>query len=272
VTEVTLGADKRITLDGASAGPEVLGSMLPVLAFTPDRLAVVKGGPAIRRAYLDRAIGRAVPRQATLPGEYAHALAQRNAALRRARAGLSSTAAVGPWTEAVAQLGSELDAARTAFVAALLQRFSARAAELGLESAGLSYRESGITVAGLETRFALDLERATTGLGPHLCDLDITSRGVELRAFGSQGEQRLAVLALLLGEADLSVSERSDPPLLLLDDVLSELDNGRRAALVASLPLGAQTLITTTTLQALPSAAPQPALVVEVCSGRAAIR
>jgi DNA replication and repair protein RecF len=105
------------------------------------------------------------------------------------------------------------------------------------------------------------VSRGTTGLGPHLDDLTLAA-GRELRGFGSQGEQRLAVLALLLAEAQLL----SPPPLLLLDDVLSELDLRRREALAAAIAGLGQTLITATHSSALPV---EPARLVEVSGGTA---
>jgi DNA replication and repair protein RecF len=273
-TRVTITpAGKELVLDGAVlAGAESLQQLLPVLAFTPDRLAVVKGGPVVRRTYLDRTVGRLSPSLAGLPAEFARALSQRNAALRQARAGMGSREAVEPWTEAVALLGARLDAARERVVERLAPRFTARASALGLEAAALTYAASGVTATRLEERLGLDLERGTTGIGPHLCELGISADGRELRVYGSQGEQRLALLALLLGEADTIAGERGEQPLLLLDDVLSELDERRRAALLDGLPEGGQALVTATTLQSLPKTGSQPKLVVDVAGGRAVAR
>ena len=100
--EVTLavGEGKRAKLNGAALpAAEQLRSEVATLVFTPDRLAVVKGGPAVRRAYFDRVLGRLTPARATLSVEYAAAVAQRNAALRRAAAGYSSREAIAPWTD-----------------------------------------------------------------------------------------------------------------------------------------------------------------------------
>ena len=114
-TQVTIepGRPKRILLNGAPlATAEALRVELAVLAFLPDRLAIVKSGPIVRRSFFDRMLGRMFPPAAELPAEYGRALAQRNAALRRARAGVSSHAVVEPWTRAVAELGTELERAR----------------------------------------------------------------------------------------------------------------------------------------------------------------
>jgi DNA replication and repair protein RecF len=92
----------------------------------------------------------------------------------------------------------------------------------------------------------------------------VTSGGRDLRSFGSQGEQRTAVLALVVAEAELLADLRGTPPLLLLDDVFSELDERRRLALVAGLPAGAQTFVTATERHAYPAEGQEPSLVVSV--------
>jgi DNA replication and repair protein RecF len=266
-TEVTIaqGEGKRVRLNGATLGSvEELRSRVGALVFVPDRLQVVKGGPLVRRTYVDRMLGRVFPSQASLPGEYARALAQRNEALRRARSTASSLGAVEPWTERVAELGTELDSARARLVALLASGFAGRAELLGLAGAALSYEERGLSVRELEGRLDRDLERGTTGLGPHLRDVTIRAADRDLRSFGSQGEQRTAVLALLLTEALVLADRRGTPPLLLLDDVLSELDARRRRALLEALPAGGQTLVSATSRDALPAETPAPALVVEV--------
>jgi DNA replication and repair protein RecF len=266
-TEVTvaIGEGKRIRLNGAPASSsDELRSRLAALVFVPDRLAVVKGGPAVRRAYVDRMLGRVLPSQAGLPGDYGRALAQRNEALRRTRAGASTREAVEPWTERVAALGGELDVARARLVALLAPGFAEHAAALGLAGAAMAYDERGLPLEHLEARLERDLERGTTGAGPHLRDVEIRAGDRELRGFGSQGEQRTAVLALVLAEAGVLADRRGSPPLLLLDDVLSELDGDRRRALLAALPPGGQTLVSATSPDAVPADGPSPAQVVEV--------
>ena len=266
-TEVTVapGEGKQLRLNGAALGSvEELRARLTSLAFLPDRLAIVKGGPAVRRAYFDRMLGRLTPSQATLPSDYGRALAQRNEALRRVRAGISGRDAVEPWTEQVAALGTELDGARASLVAALAPGFAAVAGRLGLDGATLAYAEQGLPLTELESRLTRDLERGTTGLGPHLRDVEIRAGERDLRGFGSQGEQRTAVLALLLAEAALLTERRGSSPLLLLDDVFSELDSERRRSLLATLPEEGQTLITATSVDALPAGGQEPGLVLTV--------
>jgi len=234
------------------------------LVFTPDRLAIVKGGPAARRAYFDRVLGRLQPARASLAADYAAAVAQRNAALRRAAAGLSPRDAIAPWTERVATIGADLVSAREQILAALRPHFAERAGELGLHEAGLVYEGEPPLPEQLEARLERDLERGTTSVGPHLDDVRLVAGGRDLRKYGSQGEQRLTVLSLLLSEAELLTEQRDTPPLLLLDDVLSELDPGRRRVLAARVEGVGQTLVTATQSSALPG---EPAQLLEVSPG-----
>jgi DNA replication and repair protein RecF len=265
--EVTLelGSAKRATLNGARLrAAEQLRGEVTTLVFTPDRLVVVKGGPAARRAYFDRVLGRLTPARSGLSAEYGAAVGQRNAALRRVAQGLSSREALSPWNEQVSGLGAELVAGRHAVVDALQPRFAERAEELGLPQAELRYDGEAPTAAQLEDRVERDLERGATGLGPHLDDLGVLSAGRDLRTFGSQGEQRLAVLALLLGETELLEERRGTRPLLLLDDVLSELDSDRRRVLAERLRLGGQALVSSASRGALPG---EPTQLLEVAQG-----
>ena len=265
--ELTLesGAAKRAKLNGAALrAAEQLRGEIATLVFTPDRLGIVKGAPAARRAYFDRALGRLSPAKASLPAEYGAAVAQRNASLRRVVAGLSSRDALAPWTEQVAQLGASLVAARKETLALLGPLFAERAGELGLADTELRYDGPPLSVEALEERLERDLERGVTGLGPHLDDVAISASGRELRGFGSQGEQRLAVLALLLAEAEVIAGRRGVPPLLLLDDVLSELDPARRRIFAARVAQAGQALVTATDAAMLPS---EPDQLLEVTPG-----
>ena len=267
---VSRGEGKQIRLNGASLRrADELRSRITTLVFVPDRLAVVKGGPLVRRAYFDRALGRLYPARAALPGDYTKALAQRNEALRRARAGVSSEAAVEPWTQRVAALGSDLDAARAELVALLTAPFRERASSLGLAHASIRYEPRPLLVEALAARLEGDMARGVTSLGPHLRDIELTAEGRDLRSFGSQGEQRTAVLALVLAEADLVTARRTVSPLLLLDDVRSELDVVRRSAPLAALPTPGQTVLTVTTEAALPQGAAARDLLVRVMAARA---
>ena len=265
--EVTVrrGEGKRARLNGAPLrAAEQLRSLVSTLVFTPDRLGVVKGPPAARRAYFDRVLGRFAPARAPLPTEYAAAVAQRNAALRRVSVGVSGRDAVEPWSERVATLGAALVAARLEALTLLEPAFTARADELGLGEVSLRYDGEPPTPGGLASVFERDLERGVTSLGPHLDDVVIAAGGRDLRNFGSQGEQRLALLALLLAEAETIADRTGVPPLLLLDDVLSELDPGRRRILAARVRSAGQALVTATDPTLLPAA---PDQLLEVTPG-----
>ena len=265
--EVTLsaGEGKRAKMNGgALRAAEQLRAEVATLVFTPDRLAVVKGGPAVRRAYFDRTLGRLAPARAPLSVDYAAAVAQRNAALRRVAAGFASRDALTPWTEQVAALGRQLVESRSEVIAWLAPAFAERAGELGLPQARMVYEGEPPTAEALESRLDRDLERGTTGLGPHLDDIVLSSGPRDLRSFGSQGEQRLTVLALLLAEAELIADRRGFPPLLLLDDVLSELDPDRRRVLAGRVVDAGQTLVTATQASSLPI---EPAQLLEVSPG-----
>jgi DNA replication and repair protein RecF len=257
------GQAKEARLNGARLpSAESLRRELATLVFTPDRLTVVKGGPAARRAYFDRVLARLFPARAGLPQDYLSTLAQRNAALRRVQLGLAARDAVAPWTDRIALAGADLVAARRAALDSLAAPFAERAGELGLPDAQLRYDGDPATREELESRLQRDIDRGTSGLGPHLHDVLITSAGRDLRQFGSQGEQRLSVLSLLLAEAELL----PEPPLLLLDDVLSELDLGRRRVLAERVAQMGQTVVTATHPGALPL---EPAQLVEVELGSA---
>lgn len=257
---------RRARLDGAVLrSAEQLRGELTTLVFTPDRLVVVKGGPAARRAYLDRSLGRLYPARSHIPLDYATAVGQRNAALRRVATGTSQRDALAPWTAQVADLGAMLTAARRDVIELLRAGFAERASELGLTDASLGYDAEPPTIVLLEDRLDRDIERGITGVGPHLDEIAIRGGDRDLRAFGSQGEQRLAVLALLLAEAELLAVRRRVPPLLLLDDALSELDASRRRILSERIGAMGQTIVTATGPEALPLA---PAQLLRVTPGQ----
>jgi DNA replication and repair protein RecF len=265
--EVTVrrGEGKRARLNGAQLRTaEQLRTTVSTLVFTPDRLGVVKGPPAVRRAYFDRILGRLAPARAALPAEYGAAVAQRNAALRRASLHAASRGAVEPWSERVATLGADLVAARLEVLGVLEPPFGERAAELGLEPVSLRYEGDPPTMETLAAALERDLERGVTSLGPHLDDVVVEAGTRELRSFGSQGEQRLALLALLLAEAETIADRTGVPPLLLLDDVLSELDPQRRRILADRVRSAGQALISATDAAMLPAT---PDQLLEVAPG-----
>ena len=188
-------------------------------------------------------------------------LAQRNALLGRIRSARASHATLSTWDRELAVRALQLRTDRAAAVALLAEPFAQRAAKLGCSGgAVLEYRPRSRAgaeeefVAELRERLPGDLERGFTGHGPHRDELAILRDGRELRVYGSQGEQRLALLALLLAERAVLADERGRTPLMLLDDVMSELDGERRHLLARELSDGGQSVIATTDLAHVPGA------------------
>jgi DNA replication and repair protein RecF len=254
------GEAKRFKVDGAQAERLLDAPHRPLVSvFLPDRLELVKGPPALRRSHLDQLVAALWPSRAATRRSYGQALAQRNALLARVRAG-GARAALAAWDHELARHGIALRDDRAAAVELLRRRFAAAAIELGLAGTPeLRYRPRSRAgsaeelAAELGERIDADLERGFTTHGPHRDDLALLRDGRELRAYGSQGEQRLALLALLLAERAALEDERGAPPLLLLDDVMSELDAHRRERLVEHLRVG-QSVVTTTDLAHVPGA------------------
>jgi DNA replication and repair protein RecF len=277
------GEAKRFRADGAEIERLLDAPSRPLVSvFLPDRLELVKGPPGLRRSHLDAVVTGLWPARAGTRRLYAQALAQRNALLLRVRAGAAGREALGAWDLELARHGIALRDDRARAVELLRDRFGDRAADLGLSGAGeLRYRprsqatDAAGLAAELAERLDSDLERGFTGHGPHRDDLGLLRDGRELRAYGSQGEQRLALLALLLAERGALAQERGRPPLLLLDDVMSELDAARRRRLVDLLAAqGGQAVLTTTELSHVPLAAPAGAaapLTVSVETGAVAV-
>jgi DNA replication and repair protein RecF len=254
------GEAKRFKVDGAPAERLLDAPHRPLVSvFLPDRLELVKGPPALRRSHLDQVVGALWPARTATRRQYAQVLAQRNALLARVRGG-GSRSALAAWDLELARHGIALRDDRARALELLRPRFAEAADELGLAGAAeLRYRPRSradtaeALAAELAERLDADLERGFTTHGPHRDDVALLRDGRELRAYGSQGEQRMGLLALLLAERAVLEDERGAPPLLLLDDVMSELDHGRRERLVERLRVG-QALVTTTDVAHVPGA------------------
>jgi DNA replication and repair protein RecF len=254
------GEPKLLRVDGSPVDNLWATDLRPLISvFLPERLELVKGAPANRRAHLDQLVAALWPARAATRAAYSRALAQRNALLGRIRAGGASPESLGAWDAELARHGADLMASRSEAVTLLAPRFTGRAADLGLpESAEVSYRprskasDADGLAAELLDRRAADLERGFTAHGPHRDDLRLLHAGEPLRGFGSQGQQRVGLLALLFAERDLLADERDRPPLMLLDDVMSELDVARRSLLADLLREGGQGVVTATELDHVP--------------------
>lgn len=261
LASISRAEGRRHLLDGNPAEPaELARHRPPVAVFSPDRLALVKGPPAERRAHLDRYLAARWPSRAGLRQRYGQALAQRNALLARL-AGSRSGGDLDIWDAALAEAGEALISARAEAVAELAPFFAEAADDLGLAGGGtIEYapRAAGSTLeirAGLAERREADLRLGRTSWGPHLDELKIAAGDRSLRRYGSQGQQRAALLALLFAEREALLAAHRVAPLLLLDDVMSELDPPRRDRLVKRLVRGSQTLITAAAEESVPAPA-----------------
>jgi len=256
------GQPKRMASDGAPVERLLDVETRPLLSvFVPDRLELLKGAPSVRRAHLDQFVAAVWPARADDRLAYSRVLAQRNALIGGIRAGRASRATISTWDRQLARQAVLLREHRADAVALLAAPFSERAAQLGLSgAAGLDYRprsraeDEDQFVAELQARLPGDLERGFSTHGPHRDELALLRDGRELRLYGSQGEQRLALLALLLAERTVLAEERRRTPLMLLDDVMSELDSERRELLARELSSGGQSVIATTDLAHVPGA------------------
>jgi DNA replication and repair protein RecF len=261
LASVSRAEGRRHLLDGSAAEPaELLRHRPPVAVFSPDRLALVKGPPAERRAHLDRYVAARWPRRAGLRQRFGQALAQRNALIARLAAGHGG-GDLEVWDASFADAAAALIAARAEAIAELASHFAAAADELGLSGGGeIVYApratgSAGEIQAGLAERREADLKLGRSSWGPHLDDLKIHAADRSLRRYGSQGQQRSALLALLFAEREALLAAHRVAPLLLLDDVMSELDPERRELLVRRLGAGGQALITAAAEESVPPAA-----------------
>jgi DNA replication and repair protein RecF len=271
------GEPKRIRVDGATVERLLEVTERPLVSvFLPDRLELIKGAPALRRAHLDQFVSAMWPARVATRRAYAQSLAQRNALIARIRSGRGSRNSLHSWDAQLAHHGLALMADRRSAVDALTDAFARWCADLGLTGEpALSYRPRSRASTADELADELcqrtdgDLERGFTGHGPHRDDLVIVREGREIRAYGSQGQQRLALLCLLLAERDALTLHRDVAPLLLLDDVMSELDRQRRRALVDLLRSSAgQSVITATDLDQIPGAEEPGVARLAVSDGR----
>jgi DNA replication and repair protein RecF len=255
------GEPKRMRVDGAAVERLVEVSERPLVSvFMPDRLELIKGAPSLRRAHLDQFVAALWPARVATRRAYAQSLAQRNALLTRIRSGAAGRGSLASWDAQLAKHGIALIGDRRAALQELQEPFVRCCRELGLDGEPqLAYRPRSRATDAEQLRGELaervdgDLERGFTGHGPHRDDVAMLRDARELRAYGSQGQQRLALLALLLAEREALAFRRQTPPVMLLDDVMSELDRQRRLALVDLLRCtGGQSMITATDLEQVP--------------------
>jgi DNA replication and repair protein RecF len=271
------GEPKRLRVDDGAVDNLSTAAPRPLVSvFMPERLELVKGAPSARRAHLDQLVAALWPARGATRTAYSRALAQRNALLARIRAGAAGPNALEAWDRELARHGVQLMADRAEAVAGLVAPFAELSGELGLPGgAALRYRPRSAAhdVEGLMDelgeRRAADLERGFSAHGPHRDELQLLLGGVQLRAYGSQGQQRVALLALLFAERALLAERKASLPLMLLDDVMSELDAARRGLLAGLLRSGGQAVVTATEPEHVPGVAANGAdELVRVADGR----
>jgi DNA replication and repair protein RecF len=259
---LTTGEPKRMTADGVSLERMLDAPHRPLVSvFLPDRLELIKGVPAVRRAHLDQLVTALWPARAGARRAYAQALAQRNALIYRIRAGIAGPATLESWDQQLARTALELMADRREAIGLIAAAFPEVGQRLGLDGdPAIAYRPRSKALSEdellseLRDRRDSDLDRGFSDHGPHRDEVSITRAGRPLRTYGSQGQQRLGLLALLLAERSVIAGLRDAVPLMLLDDVMSELDRDRRAALIELLATaGGQALITTTDSDHVPA-------------------
>jgi DNA replication and repair protein RecF len=297
--EIKPGRGRRVQVNRAALPRgRSLGEVLVAVFFGPDELGLIKGSPEGRRRFIDELVVKLRPAREGVRREWERVLKQRNALLRSARSGEGDLEDLVVWDDALCTAGAELAAVRLSALAALRPlaagRFEAVAGggamELGYSS---SWLDNDLYAAAMHApeEIALDdlarslrsrlgqlrgpeLERGVTLAGPQRDDIVVRLAGdaglIDARTHASQGDQRTGALALKLAEQDLLTDDLGDRPLLLLDDVFSELDPARRSWLAKSVQEMGQTLVTTTALEDLEVAGIQR--VFEVDAGQVSLR
>jgi DNA replication and repair protein RecF len=260
------GARKRIRVNGVARRATALAERLRVVLFAPEDMLLVVGSPSLRRAVLDQLASSLFPSYAAELATYGRALQQRNGLLRAIRDETASREELRYWDVPFLDAGGAVVAARHGLLARLEAPLAAAHAEIAPEEAlagalGLEYVTNAPAGPDETPRDALarrlaetaekELWNGTTLVGPHRDDVAFAMAGRDLSAFASRGQQRTAILALKLAELDLVTATDGRPPLLLLDDVFSELDPARRAHLVRRIADLPQAFVTTTTLEDL---------------------
>ena len=263
---------KEIFLDGAKVRPKEHYGSLNVVMFSPEDLQLVKGEPALRRRFFDMQISQTDPLYYDLLVKYNRVLQQRNRLLKELRDGVGTLLALIPWNEEFIRLAAALSKKRLLALAKLEQIASDIYAsitqykekltvhyELKGNNGELFYPETADFCSEefyrnkLAERQSVDILRGNTGIGPHRDDLQLLLNNMSLRSFGSQGQQRSGALALKLSQLEYVRQEIGEFPILLLDDVMSELDNNRRAQLLQFIDGRVQTFITVNDKELIPA-------------------
>ena len=261
--EAGLRSRKRIRVNGVGRRADALSATLRTVLFAPESMLLVAGVPSLRRDELDELVAQLRPGHARALGTYGRALTQRNSLLRLIRDGAADRGQLPYWDGIVVEEGGGIVQRRFDVLDQLRAPLASAHEEIapGEEALELRYETNAPVHGGETPRDALrrrlaetsekELWNGQTLVGPHRDDVRFKLGGRDLAAFGSRGQQRTAILALKLGELDLLGQGDGVPPLLLLDDVFSELDPERRAHLVQRIGALPQAFVTTTALEDL---------------------
>jgi DNA replication and repair protein RecF len=275
-------ASKRFTVNGNPRRSADMVGALRVVLFWPDDLQLIKGPGEGRRRFLNTLLSQLDRGHARELNRYGHLLEQRNALLRAVREGRQPVATLDYWTVALAQSGAAIMVERQRRVLELQPIAAAFHRELSddRERLDLRYRPAGARIgeappelvaeqlkASMQARAEEELARGQTAVGPQRDDVEVWLDEHEARTFASQGQQRSAVLSLKLAELHYLAEVTGEQPVLLLDDVMSELDPARRERLLAALQPGPQAMITAADLNDLPRSILERAAVFRVEQG-----
>ena len=255
------GARKRIRVDGVPRRPAALGGVLRVVAFAPEDMLFVSGSPSLRRAEIDTLAAQLWPAYGSTLTTYGRAVQQRNGLLRAIAEGSAGRDELAFWDGILVAEGGEIVRLRLALLTRLEGRLAAAHQEIAPAEGSLALHYETNSPPALHETPADALQRrlgevvdkeiwnGATLIGPHRDDVVFELDGRPLETFASRGQQRTAILALKLAELELLQEVDGRPPLLLLDDVFSELDEARRAHLVRRVTELPQTFVTTASIE-----------------------
>jgi DNA replication and repair protein RecF len=257
------GARKRIRVNGVARRAGGLAGLLRTVLFAPEEMLLIAGAPGLRRSAIDQLAGQRSAAYLHDLAAYSRTLQQRNSLLRAIREEQAERSELRFWNGSFLDAGAAIVEARLRLLDDLsgpLARAHAEIApdEAAAERLGVSYVTNAPAFPGESAHDALgrrlvetadkEVWNGSTLIGPHRDDLAFELDGRDMSGFASRGQQRTAILAFKLAELDLLTEQDGRPPLLLLDDVFSELDPDRRAHLVRRIAALPQSFVTTTTL------------------------
>jgi len=273
------GGRKRALVNGVARRPGALAAALPVVLFAPEDMLLITGSPSGRRGSIDTLVAQTVPAAASTMANYSRALTQRNNLLRAIREGAAAPGELRFWDTVVVDDGSQIVDWRHETMALLAGPLAEAHAEIAPDERPLELNYLSNVVRGEGESTADALRRRLRGtadkeqwngqtlVGPHRDDVSFVTDGRDLSGFASRGQQRTAILAFKLATLEVLRAAHERPPLLLLDDVFSELDPQRRAHLVRRIGELPQAFVTTTTTDDLDPALVAAATVWQVTPG-----